>query len=218
MEVDNEIFRIITDRTNDNWLDTVSVESANIIKNKLGEIPTEFFEPRISLDFTEENKISLIEFSMQTAGMSKEKRDGLMSRYRINPYDLSKLQSIIDSIKVAREYGIAQETKRGYGSPDKHPYGIALSNEQSLDKAYPLWLAYLYADSKNPMEDISCRLKEDGMDEKYDAEYIVSLMEHTNSLLNGKSMDEKKEFYMQTINGILEEKGEIIQKKAEVEI
>ena len=99
---------------------------------------------------------------------------------------------------------------------NKHKeYGFELADKESLDKAYPLWIAYLYADSKNPLEDISARLMADGTNGKYTAEYIVGLIEHTNSLMLGKNEDEKKDFYMSSISGILGKDERFSKKERE---
>ena len=69
------------------------------------------------------------------------------------------------------------------------------------------------------MEDVKNKLKEDGMTERYEPEYIVSLMEHTNTLMQGKSDAEKKDFYMNSISDILDREETINKKhKEEVEI
>lgn len=217
MRSELEMLEIIKSGNYSVWINDVNLESANIIKNKIQEIPSTFFEPRISVDLDASNNISLIDFMMQTVGMSTEKREGLMTQYHISHYDVIKLQTIINSIKVASEYGVEREIKKE--NKNDSSYGIALSDEKALDKAYPLWIAYLYSDSKTPYEDIKIRLAHDGTDDKYTPEYIVGLIEHTNSILSEKSISEKKDFFISTINGILEEGfGINLSSKAEIDI
>lgn len=209
-----EILELIYNRRNTEWLDTINIESANIIKSKIQEVPSTYFEHNITID---ENRICLIDFIRQTLGISPEKRKRLMEKYNINYYDVKKLQTIIDSIKVASEYGGAKESFNKEGI--NKSYGISLSDSKSLDKAYPLWIAYLYADSKSPYEDIKMRLVQDGTDDKYTPEYILRLIEHTNLLLDGKTISEKKDFFISSISGILDEGVEInISNKDEIEI
>ena len=177
--------------------------TASVIKSRLQSIPSQFFEPRIEIDDTGTNKISLVQFSAQIADMPIEKRNGLMERYNIDPYDMGKLQSIIESINIVREYGSMDKDDKN----DK-AYGFSLSSHSNLDKAYPLWLAFLYANSINPLIDIKAKLKEDGMEGKYEPETIMELIKHTNELMEGKTENEKKDFYMKSISGILQEKDD----------
>lgn len=207
MKSNLEMLQMISSRDYSEFISTMTSESASIIKQKINEIPDTFFEPRFSIDGNIDNTISLIDFTMKTAGMSTERRNWLMEKYHISPYDVNKLQSIINSIKVASEYGRDREKEEKLTI--KKEYGIALANEAALDKAYPLWIAYLYSDSATPLEDVTERLKKDGMDDKYKPEYIVGLMDHTNTLMQGKSIAEKKDFYAYSISGILEEAIEI---------
>lgn len=171
------------------------------------------------------NTISLIEFSKHIADLSTEKKIDIMEKYHISPYDINTLQRIIDSIKVADAYGRRQyrkekeEEKRAKEELSQE-YGIALADGAKIDKAYPLWLAFLYANSTNPLLDVKERLKQDGVENKYDPEYIVGLINHTNSLMSGKSESEKKDFYVSSISDILDEENEIKtpQKKNDIEI
>ncbi len=196
MNTDFEILKIINTGNVEDLAD-ISDESLNIIKDKINEVPSNFFEPNIVINKEIGARISLIEFSMDTVGMSYDKKKALMDKYHVDPYDMDKLQRIIDSINVAKSYG---EVKKEDEAPT---YGFALASEAKLDKAYPLWIAYLYASSPNPFQDVKNRLVNDGMLDKYKPEYIVGLIEHTNELMNGKSESEKKDFYMNSINGIL---------------
>lgn len=218
MKTDIETLKFIANGNYSVWINNVNEESANLIRSKIEEIPSEFFEARINLDDTSKASISLIEFSIKTANMSEEHRNWLMEKYHINPYDMNKLQGIVNSIRVAKEYGSAVVEKGKSSNDNKEVHGIALASEENLDKAYPLWLAYLYANSKNPMIDIENRLKEDGKIDKYKPEYIVGLIEHTNSLMKGKPEEEKKDFYMNSISGILDDKTEISKRNAKVEV
>ena len=179
--------------------------SVELIKSKLQEIPTEFFEPRIKLDKEGTKHISFIQFSAEIANMSAERQKGMMEKYNINPYDMSKLQSIIDSIKVAKEYGNVEAVhEKEKVEADEHIYGFSLASDDKLSKAYPLWLAYLFANSPNPMKEVTAKLKEDGMEDKYDPMMIVGLIEHANGLMEGRTEEEKKDFYVKSINSILE--------------
>ncbi len=210
-----ETLKIINSGNIGSLYEGISGESLDIIKNKINEIPSEFFERRISLDGSMENTISLIEFSMQVADMSTERKIGLMEKYHISPYDINTLQRIIDSIRVADTYGRREirEEEKAKKQADAI-YGIALADESKIDKAYPLWLAFIYANSSNPLSDIKLRLEHDGVKDKYKAEDIVGLIEHTNTLMNGKSDNEKKDFYISSISGILDEDNEIkVSKK-----
>lgn len=210
MKSDLEMLEIIHSGNYEEWINSMNPECANIIRTKIGEIPDVFFESRFSLDGNEKNSISLIEFCMRTSGMTAERRKGLMEKYHISPYDMNKLQGIINSMKVASEYGTDRQSDEVEEKLKKDDaYGIALANKNALEKAYPLWIAYLYSDSLNPLQDVKKRLETDGMADKYEPEYIVGLMNHTNSLMKGKSSSEKKDFYMHSISGILDEKSEV---------
>lgn len=46
----SEAIKMISANDISSWANGISEESLNIIKNKINEIPSEFFEPRISLD------------------------------------------------------------------------------------------------------------------------------------------------------------------------
>ena len=70
-------------------------------------------------------------------------------------------------------------------------------------------IAYQCADSVNPLLDVQARLRADGVEDKYDAKTIVGLIEHANSLMEGRSEEERKAFYMQSISGILDNATEI---------
>lgn len=192
--------------------------STNLIQNKIQEIPSEFFEPRICIDLEGKKHISLIQFSTELAGMSSERKRGMMEKYHINPFDLQKLQTIVDSIKVAREYGSRESKRVDSQEKNEEHYGFSLSSNDKLGKAYPLWLAYLFIDSQNPYADVSAKLKEDGMSRKYRPETIVGLIEHTNDLMKGKSIDEKKDFYIHSISDILDKPVENIKMKDTLEI
>lgn len=219
MKTDLEIISSFITREYDELFGTIDSESVTLIKNKISEIPISFYEPRIAIDETSENKISLLEFSLKTAKMSNSSRKGLMEKYNIDPYDMEKLQCIIDSIKITREYASVKEVVIDKKENENISYGIALSNQKQLDKAYPLWIAYLYTDSVKPYDDIKRRLRQDGTDGKYTPEYIVGLIEHTNSLLCGHSTSEKKKFFIDSISDILNEDVEINKRmKDEVEI
>lgn len=217
MKTDLEIISNIITNENSGWFNTINVESAAIIKSKISEIPTRFYEPRITIDEATGSKISLLEFSLKIAKMSSSSKNKLMKKYNIDPYDMEKLQSIIDNIKVVSEYGSLKENTSDK-SNEEGTYGIALSDKKQLDKAYPLWIAYLYADSETPYEDIKIRLIHDGTDDKYTPEYIVGLIEHTNLLLMGKTISEKKDFFISSISDILDEGlGIDLSAKDEVE-
>ena len=210
MKSDLEMLEIIHSGDYEKWINSMNPECANIIRTKISEIPDVFFESRFSLDGNEQNSFSLIEFCMRTSGMSAERKKGLMEKYHISPYDMNKLQGIINSMKVASEYGTGRQNDEVEGKlKNDEAYGIALANKNALEKAYPLWIAYLYSDSLNPLQDVKKRLETDGMADKYEPEYIVGLMNHTNSLMKGKSNSEKKDFYMNSISGILDEKSEV---------
>lgn len=210
MRSDIETLKIIANGNFSDLIKGLNSESADIVKAKLNQIPDYFFEPRFKVNSATNERISLIDFSLKTLAMSEEQRKGLMDKYSISVYDMNKLQAILSSIKVASEYGSAQEFERDdEKKSESRPYGIALATSENLDKAYPLWLAYLYSDSKNPFQDVKARLERDGMEKRYKPEYIVSLIEHTNSLMDGKTESEKKDFYMHSISGILDETDEI---------
>ena len=202
MKSDIEILSMINEGNYGDFISSLSDESASIIKGKISEIPNEFFMPKIDLGKGKGGNISLIQFCIGVGNLNDVRKNGLMKKYSINPYDMSKIQRIVESIKVATEYGLAQKSNEEK-KEERKEFGFELADKESLDKAYPLWIAYLYADSKNPLEDINARLIADGTNGKYTAEYIVGLMDHTNSLMIGKSEDEKKDFYMSSISGIL---------------
>jgi len=202
---DIETLKLLNSRNFERIYHGTDIISDSIIRKKIQEIPNEFFEPKINVDNDGTTKISLIQFSMQTAGMNSEKKNGLMQKYNINPYDMKKLQTIIDSIKVAQEYGKAEKERIENRKENYHQeYGFSLASNDRLDKAYPLWLAYLFADSVNPLMDIKAKLKEDGMEEKYEPETILELIEYNNMLMKGKDSEEKKDFYIKSISDILE--------------
>lgn len=200
MKSDIEILSMISEGNYGAFINSLSEESASIIKTKINEIPSEFFKPQINLGEENGGTISLIQFCMGVSNLSVARKNGLMKKYSINPYDVNKIQSIVESIKVAEEYGLAQDKNE---KKNHKEFGFELSDKESLDKAYPLWIAYLYADSKNPLEEINARLIKDNTADKYTAEYIYGLIEHTNSLMIGKSEVEKKDFYISSISGIL---------------
>ena len=194
--------------------------SNDIVKSIISEIPSQYFEPKIVID-DGINKISIVQFVNYTAGMPKERVNGLMDKYKIDPYDVKNVQNIIESVKVAcqyenvKTYSVINNSKKT--SQDK-PFGFSLSPIDKLSKAYPLWVAYLCANSANPLNDIKIKLKEDGVEKRYNPETILALIEHTNVLLNGKSELEKKEFYISSINGILDDNVEHAYKKETLEI
>ena len=204
-----EILSMINEGRYGSFISSLSDESASIVREKINEIPGVFFKPTIDLGKENGGTISLIQFCISVGNLNDARKNGLMRKYSINPYDMNKIQSIVESIKVAGEYGLAQK------SNEEKEFGFELADKDSLDKAYPLWIAYLYADSKNPLEDISARLVADGTNEKYTAEYIVGLIDHTNSLMVGKSEDEKKDFYMSSISGILGKDERFSKKERE---
>lgn len=210
MKTGAEILSIIANGSTNELTNGLNQESINIIVNKINEIPDSFFAARFNDSMNADSEISLIDFTMRTTDLSPEIRNGYMARFSINPDEYMKLQGIIGSIQVASEYGKEETT-------NKSKSGIALSNSESLDRAYPLWLAYLYGDSKNPREDIEKRLISDGKADKYDANYIVGLIEHNNSLMADKSEDVKKDLYIHTITKILDDAFEI-PKEEEIEI
>lgn len=84
-----------------------------------------------------------------------------------------------------------------------------MAQSEKLDKAYPLWVAYLCASSSNPLASIKDKLKKDGMEGKYDPLYIEGLIKHVDLLMDGKDDAEKKDFYISSITGILDEKDEV---------
>ncbi|MBQ9314132.1 MAG: hypothetical protein IJ220_03905 [Clostridia bacterium] len=215
MMSDMETLKILERGNFESLYANYSIESGCIIKNRIQDIPSEYFEPRIDIDKESNTKISLIQFSLQTAEMNAEQRNGLMERYSIDPYDVQKLQTIIDSIKIAQEMGSTEQNKENRG---KVAYGFSLASEDRLSRAYILLLAYQYADSTNPLRDIQLRLKADGMDEKYNAKTIVEVIEHTNMLMVGKTAQEKKAFYMQSISGILEDSSQMIDKNEKIDV
>ena len=210
MITDKEALEMILNGHYENLYFGMQDTSISMIKDRIQEIPSEFFEPNINIDKDGRKKVSLIQFSAEIAGMPAERQKGMMEKYKINPYDMKKLQAIIDSIRVVREYGsVKMREEQEKSTPnEEHVYGFSLASNDKISKAYPLWLAYLFADSKNPMVDISAKLKEDGMEDKYDPKTIVKLIEHTNSLMEGKSEEEKKDFYVKSIGGILDEEIE----------
>ena len=214
MKSDIEILSMINEGRYGSFISSLSDESASIVKEKINEIPGEFFKPTIDLGKENGGTISLIQFCISVGNLNDERKNGLMRKYSINPYDMNKIQSIVESIKVVGEYGLAQKSDEEKENKHKE-FGFELADKESLDKAYPLWIAYLYADSKNPLEDISARLIADGTNGKYTAEYIVGLIEHTNSLMLGKSEDEKKDFYMSSISGILGKDERFSKKERE---
>lgn len=214
---DIEMLSILQSKSFDALWNGKNEISSNLIQNKIMEIPSEFFEPRICIDVEGNKHISLIQFSTELASMPSSRRRGMMEKYHINPYDLQKLQTIVDSIKVAREYG-SKEIEKTVTEERKESYGFSLSSNDKLGKAYPLWLAYLFIDSKNPYADVNAKLKEDGMNRKYRAETIVGIIEHTNDLMKDKSIDEKKDFYIHSISDILDKPVETVKMKDAVEI
>ena len=143
-----------------------------------------------------------------------------MERYSIDPYDMKKLQTIIDSIKIAQEVATVEEKQKNVDNIQEKTYGFSLASSDRLARAYILLIAYQCADSTNPLSDVQARLKADGVEDKYNAQTIVGLIEHANSLMNGKSEEERKAFYMQSINEILEDATEIsaIKPKIDMEI
>lgn len=215
---DYDMLKILESKNFESLFNSANDMASIVIKNKIKEIPQDFFEPRIVIDKESNRQISLIQFSKEIVGMPNEKKEGLMLKYNIDPYDMKKLQSILESIKAAYEYGEPEEkkskAKRNF-EREGHAYGFSLMSEDKLSKAYPLWIAYLFANSLNPYSDIKTKLKEDGMDEKYTPEAIVGIIEHTNSLMQGKSNEEKKEFYVDSINGILDESMEKFMEEIE---
>lgn len=221
MKTNFETLQMIHTRDYETLLDGMSINSVNILKSRIDEIPSEFYEPRISIGENKENRISLIEFSLKTASMSMEQRNGLMQKYHIDIYDMDKLQAIVESIRVLRKYGNFEARREEFNNQeqmkDGNLPGIALSSEKKLDRVYPLWVAYLYSTSTNPLEDVKLKLMEDGMQDKYEPEYIVGLINYTNNLMEGKTIEEKEDFYMRSINGILDEE-EIKQKKSEIDV
>ncbi len=214
MKSDIEILSMINEGRYGSFINSLSDESASIVKEKINEISGEFFKPTIDLGKENGGTISLIQFCISVGNLNDARKNGLMRKYSINPYDMNKIQSIVESIKVAGEYGLAQKSDEEKENKNKE-FGFELADKDSLDKAYPLWIAYLYADSKNPLEDISARLVADGTNGKYTAEYIVGLIDHTNSLMVGKSEDEKKDFYMSSISGILGKDERFSKKERE---
>lgn len=214
MKSDIEILSMINEGRYGSFISSLSDESASIVREKINEIPGDFFKPTIDLGSEKGGAISLIQFCISAGNLNDARKNGLMRKYSINPYDMNKIQSIVESIKVAGEYGLAQ--KNNEEKKEKHKeFGFELADKDSLDKAYPLWIAYLYADSKNPLEEINARLVMDGTDNKYTAEYIYGLIEHTNSIMVGKSEAEKKDFYMSSISGILEKEERFTKKVKE---
>lgn len=205
MKKESEILEMIMNKNITAWQENLSASSINLIKSKLNEIPNAFYEPRIELE--DERRISLIEFSFKTCHMSPERKNYLAEKYHINLTDLGALQNIVTNIKVTGEYGSIENIKKE--NKESKPYGFALADENKLDKAYPLWVAYLFADSIDPIQDVKAKLKEDGMEKKYDAEYIVGLIDHTNKLMADRPSTDKKDLYMHSISGILEEKDEL---------
>lgn len=214
MKSDIEILNMINERNYDVFINSLNDESASIVKGKIDEIPSEYFMPSINLGKEHGGMISLIQFCMSVNELGDLQKNGLMKKYSINPYDMNKIQSIVESIKVASEYGMAQNEYKEEEKSHKE-FGFELADKDSLDKAYPLWIAYLYADSKNPLDEINARLVMDGTDNKYTAEYIYGLIEHTNSIMVGKSETEKKDFYMSSISGILEKEERFPKKVKE---
>lgn len=216
MMSDIEMLKLLNNGNFNDLFLNINDASIDFIKSRIKEIPTEYFQPRIMIDEKGNKCISLIQFSTEVAGMPSEKRKGLMEKYHINPFDMKKLQGIIDSIKVAYEYGTLEDKVENENKNES--YGFSLASDEKLDKAYPLWLAYLFADSENPLADIKMKLKEDGMDGKYSPETIVGLIEHTNGLMQGRSQEEKKDFYVKSINGILEGNIDRVKGKDMAEI
>ena len=215
---DVEVLSILQSKKFDTLWNGRNEISINLIQNRVQEIPSEFFEPRICIDLEGNKHISLIQFSTELASMSSEKKRGMMEKYHINPYDVQKLQTIIDGIKVAREYGDYRKEKVERTTNNEDSYGFSLSSNDKLGKAYPLWLAYLFMDSQNPYADISAKLREDGMSKKYRPETIMGLIDHTNELMKGKSVTEKKDICIHSISDILDRPVEVSKKKDAIEI
>lgn len=214
MKSDIEILSMINEGRYGSFISSLSDESASIVREKINEIPGDFFKPTIDLSRENGGAVSLIQFCISAGNLNDARKNGLMRKYSINPYDINKIQSIVESIKVASEYGMATNKDKEEEKSHKE-FGFELADKDSLDKAYPLWIAYLYADSKNPLEEINARLVMDGTDNKYTAEYIYGLIEHTNSIMVGKSETEKKDFYMSSISGILEKEERFPKKVKE---
>ena len=99
---------------------------------------------------------------MQIADMNTERKLALMQKYHISPYDINTIQRIVDSIKVTDTYERSKEYEQEQNQEEK-TYGISLATQSKIDKAYPLWIAFLYSDSLNPLQEITARLKSDGV-------------------------------------------------------
>lgn len=112
MKSEFDALKMIYEGEFDAWMKLISSECADIVRSKLDEIPGEFYEHRFSLEGDEKSSISLVEFSMKTATMNPERRNGLMEKYRIDPRDFNKLQAIVDSINVAGDYGMIEKSEQ----------------------------------------------------------------------------------------------------------
>lgn len=218
MMSDKEALQILWNKDYDRLLQGINATSAHIIQNKIQEIPSYFYEPTIAMDETGKNRISIIQFSTEIANMNNERKKGLMSRYQIRVDDMQKLQGIVDSIKVATEYGHSTPVEEKQEKEEVASYGFSLSSHAQIDRAYPLWVAYLCADALSPLHAVKEKLREDGTEGQYNPEMIVGLIEHTNALMNGKSEEEKKNFFIQSISGILGDFQEVKPEKDTVEI
>lgn len=209
MMSDIEMLRILENGNFETLFSASDLMSNQMIKNRIKDIPSEYFEPRINIDKESNTQISLIQFSLQTANLNTDQKKGLMEKYSIDPYDVKKLQTIIDSIKVAQEVGIVEEKQKNVNNNQDKAYGFSLASNDRLSRAYLLLIAYQCADSVNPLLDVQARLRADGVEDKYDAKTIVGLIEHANSLMEGRSEEERKAFYMQSISGVLDNATEI---------
>ena len=109
MKSDIEILSMINEGRYGSFISSLSDESASIVKEKINEIPGEFFKPTIDLGKENGGTISLIQFCISVDNLSDERKNGLMRKYSINLYDMNKIQSIVESIKVVGEYGLAQK-------------------------------------------------------------------------------------------------------------
>ena len=219
MMTDDQMLKILESGDFERFLSPRDTFTNNIIKNRIKDIPNDFFEPRICIDVEKNTRISLIQFSLQTSKMNAEQKRGLMERYSIDPYDVNKLQSLLNSIRTIQEVGnLEPPMPTNKKSEKKAEYGFSLASDERLSKAYMLLVAYQCFNSTDPLRDVEAKLKEDGTSDKYSAKSIVGIIEHTNTLMIGKSDSDKQDFYMHSISGLLNNVKEMDKKDVEIPI
>ena len=135
MVTNAETLKILASGEFGKLLSGVNYEADSVIRSQINQIPSRFFEPSISIDEESKNKISFMQFFAQAAGMSSARLSGYMEKYGIDPYDVKKIQGIVESIEVAREYGNRESAKK-QKEKDTYSYGFSLSSHEQLSKAY----------------------------------------------------------------------------------